>query len=356
MHFSISNYRGKSLDKTTINLCNIFMGAFGPHGGPMTRAAVSLLSPSERADLREIKDVNQIEGKILADEFIDPDEHQIQLATELNDIQTIVSENGQEFSAIWLNRRDQSSEGDKRRPLLLMSGGFLSSVATLDGKYRAYHIARQFPDHQILAFDQPGHGHSSRFTKEQRRAMSKGDLEDVGWQLYTAVEDFVDISGVSEVLGKGESFSSRVLLDVAKASRNQDLEIGKLALFELPGTEGNRRLDIHFSYFGFEWLRSSYYGAKIKWWQGHKEAFKGFIEEYSGRPLPDSPKSFFARDKRMAAGNFYNSVLGYGTGQQVLERLVMDNVQIVRATAAKGRIDSLEAAEISRREMLERNG
>lgn len=329
------------------------MGAFGPHGGPITRTVVSLSSPSERADLREIKAVNEIEGKVLASEFENPSEHQIRLAGELNDLQTIIAENGQEFSALWLNRDIQSQTEDVRRPLLLMSGGFLSSFVTLDGKYRAYHMARQFPDHQILAFDQPGHGHSSRFTKEQRHAMSMGDISDVGWQLYTAAQDFIDADTVSEVYGKGESFSSRVLLEIARASRGRVLQLGKLALFELPGAEGDRRVDIHLSYFGFEWFRSSYYGAKIKWWKDHKQAFGQFIEEYSGHALPKSPRSFFLKDPQMAASNFKNSILGYGTGQAVLEQLVQDGVGVVRTTATKGRIDNLAHAEMCRRAMRE---
>lgn len=98
------------------------MGAFGPHGGPITRTVVSLSSPSERADLREIKAVNEIEGKVLASEFENPSEHQIRLAGELNDLQTIIAENGQEFSALWLNRDTQSQSVTKESTIVLLKG------------------------------------------------------------------------------------------------------------------------------------------------------------------------------------------------------------------------------------------
>lgn len=55
----------------------------------------------------------------------------------------------------------------------------------------------------------------------------------------------------------------------------------------------------------------------------------------------------------MAASNFKNSILGYGTGQVVLEQLVQNGVGIVRTTATKGRIDNLAHAEMCRRAMRE---
>lgn len=330
------------------------MGVFERHGGPLLRTAISVYSPAERADLREIKDVNDIEGRLVAHEFVSPDNHQIKLASELNDLQMLESSDGQTFSALWLNRDSENASAPK--PLLLMGNGFLASVGDTDSKYRAYHLAREFPEYQIITFDQPGHGFSSPFTEKQREHMSGGDMSDVGQQQYDAIRRFIKTNvstSVPETIARAESFAGRGMLDVAEASQNTELAISKLVLFELPGTENARRFDIHASFFGYEWLRSSYYSAGSEWWDKHKKSFEDFITHYSGEPLADKPASFFANDRKMMWANFRNTVLGHGNGLEVLRKLVLEDVKTVRISAEKSRIDRLSAAEAQRRDMLQ---
>ncbi len=324
------------------------MGAFQPHGGTFTRTAVSLASPSERTDLREISDVNAREGLALAAEFDEPDAQQTALAAELMDVQTLVSVDGQAFSGLWLNRH--APNGATPRPLLLVANGFLTDVTQTDAKFRAYFMAREFPDAHVLYYDQPGHGLSSPYSRSQRRGMWHGNMQDVGRQQASAVERFVDssIGPVASVELKAESLGSRQSLEVALALQEGSIPVAAMTLLELPGTEDGRLVGIHGSYFGYEFLRASYYNAD--WLQPVIHgSFKDFLRTYSGQPDREPAASFFRRDRRMAVENFLHSTLGHGTGLQSLRSLVADGMEIVRVTGQKSRIDRLAVAEAQRR-------
>lgn len=325
------------------------MGYRNPTTGRLASAATKLFSPFEQVAQEEIRSVTRGEQQYAAHAFSNPTEHEIALAHELNESIVMPSSNGQQFSGLWLNRNVGSEQGTN---LLVLSNSFLTDATQIDTKIRAFEVARLFPKKEILLIDQPSHGHSSNVTPEQRKAFALGDMTEVGQEQYDAIVAF-SRSHLKQPLNsfdiKGESLGSRQALEIIRASiQSSDAhipQVGNFVAFEIPGTEPNRRIDIHASYFLYEALRSGVYGAP--WIETYKQSFASYLATYSGA-APEKPAAgFLIKDKRMAVANFWDSTLGHGTGNDSLRHALEHGVAVNRVVGEVSKVDRLVAAKAS---------
>jgi hypothetical protein len=300
-----------------------------------------MFSPAERLAYDRIAEVSMAEENRVQSEFDDPDQAQIDLAKEL--VQNLIfdSGNGQEFGGLWLNRNAADKNGAE---LLVVANGFITDTTQTDAKLRAYWLARSMPDKQVLIIDQPSHGLSSKYTREQRRGMMHGQLGPIGENQYAALQNFaaLNLPPITSATMKAESLGSRQGLEVIKASLTGPFALRDMVALELPGTEDGRRIGIHTSFFAYEWLRSSFYNTT--WLEGYKQRFVNFLSDAAGGIKEPAP-GFFKRDPRMAAENFYSSALGHGTGNHVLRELIDNDVRILRILGESSQIDRYATAE-----------
>ncbi len=313
------------------------MGYFPYKESNLPTRIVNALSPQGSYAMYEnqlFTDSEESYYRDVALELEAPSDGLISLAYELTDPFTIQGgSQGQKFGALWLNRH---ANGDN---LLIVENGFLADTTSLDDQMRSFFIARAFPDYQVLVIDQPSHGLSDNYTPEQRKDMFSGsaDLSKVGIAQLQAVEDFLErkVGTPRTVDLRAASYGARQSLDLVEASTDSDLAINKLLLLELPGTV-NRRVGIHAAFFGYEYLKSGQYNAP--WLPDVKKAFRDFLYIY-GQPVEQAP-GFFTKDKKTAALNFWNSVLGSDTGLRVLGRVIDSGVSVVRVSGEASRIDN----------------
>jgi len=315
------------------------MGYFSSEYGVMART-VNNLTPQgffslEQNRLLMAHEQPFFEAEI--DSLRAPDSQQLELATELTANITIGKDTGQEFGALWVNRTAEVTADTQ--PLIVING-FMGNLTAVDDKMRTYFLARAMPERQILVVEQLSHGLSAKFNHQQRADLcDHGDASSVGMAMQRAISGFVadKIPATTHAVLHGDSFGSRIGLDVAKADLNSNdgnLFSG-MHIFELPGTR-DRRFRIHGSYFGYEWLRSNNY--RDEWVDGAKGQFIDYLNTYGELERPQH--SFFQRDPGGALRNFWHSILGYSTGLAVLEELVDHKLPVTRIVGGASRIDN----------------
>lgn len=320
------------------------MGVQNPRGGLLARTAARLMSPAESLSYRQIRAVTEAEAAYFGGEFDNPDEYQIGLATELCDLQFFMGSHGQVFTGLWLNR-NQPPKDDQE--ILFVSNGFVTDSSQYDAKLRAYWIAKSNPDKHVIFMDQPSHGYADDYTPAQRKDLRHGHMEALGAEMWDAFERFADVN-IGEkyfVKKRGASLGFRQDLDIVEASLSSGHPILNIVGFECPGTENGRRLDIHPAFHFYEGLRTSYY--KNLWEEKLLQDFTLFLHTHSLIP-PAKPVKVFPfgafKDRRMAAENLYDSVLGHGEGRQVIQRLLEKEVRLVRVVGEVSQIDRYETA------------
>lgn len=244
-----------------------------------------------------------------------------------------LSEQGQQFSAIYANRT-LSPSGDS--PTFVRLNSLFGSSANADQQFIACQYVGAFPNSSYLALDLPAHGASDVLTKEQRKAIktSGGSMRTVASAQVEAALDIVP--DLDNIVVTGEGAGEFMAVEFAAQAAAKGIKVKQLFGFDPLGLESRTPLSLAAGYLGSAQRSRNQrrHDADRAGEQRLEDAFsKDFvpaIEKYG--PIKAATQAghvgLLARERTITRLMFRQSPISRGTGLRALEGLLLENPEL----------------------------
>ncbi|MDB5164772.1 MAG: hypothetical protein JWL89_398 [Candidatus Saccharibacteria bacterium] len=243
---------------------------------------------------------------------------------ELTEPVTLISDDGQQFSGLHINR-----DFTDKSPVIRINSMF-GAADRPDQQYIAYQWGAAYPDRGFVLIDLPSHGASDNLTETQIKEIKKeGTLKLVGKAHVEAVSN--RIPHVGEPIIVGEALGARMAAEFVAASTKRDIYPDHMFGFDMPGLENRSSASLAFSYFASA-LKSRKYNAegeandRLK--AAFEEKFNGDLANYQPRVEKTTTKkqaSVYKHQKSLLTFLLRNSPLNNDKGADALSEGLQSN-------------------------------